>query len=61
MKYLIKILLLVSIILITSGCQNILDILQPPTYFSTDYGQEEYLPLAVGNTWTYNYYYTLSI
>jgi hypothetical protein len=57
MKYLIK-MLLVSTIVIVSGCQDILDILQPPTYFSTDYGHEEYLPLAVGNTWTYNYYYT---
>ncbi len=57
MKSFIK-LLLTTIVFFATGCQDILDILQPPTYFSTDYGHQEYLPLAVGNTWTYNYYYS---
>lgn len=31
---------------------------KPVEYVSTDWGVNDYLPLAVGNTWTYNYTYT---
>lgn len=40
--------------MITLGCR----IIEPEPYISTDWGVNDYLPLAVGNTWTYDYTYT---
>jgi hypothetical protein len=61
MKLFRSVLLIIVLIASTSGCKQPVD---PPKPASpprpTDYGLNDYLPLAVGNTWLYSYDYQIT-